>query len=579
MSSRRILSLWFPRLAAERIVRRLAPAEPLALAVVCDIARTQRITALSAAAEAVGLRPGQALRDAQAMCPGLWTRPADPAGEAAFLAALARWAGRFSPSVALSPPDGLAADLTGCAHLFGGEAALAARIATEAADLGLTLRLAIADTLGAAWALARHGEAAPDGAPHDGPAPPPPGRMELALQTAPAANAIAADARATRARAASRRTLPPVVGALQRIVPPGGTRAALAPLPLAGLRLPGGTAEALAGVGLRRIGDLYTMPRAALARRFGRALVGRLDQALGADPEPMTPTLPAPPLAVRLSLPDPIGLLEDLSAALDRMLPRLCARLAEQGKGARRLRLQAHRCDGGVAVVELGLARATHDIARMRPLLEMKLPDIEVGFGIDMMRLVAIQTEPVTSAQHRAPLAMPRQGAAQEPQRGPEQRRTPPAAPDGAVLDDLIGRLGARLGMAAITRLHPADSHIPEKAELRLAAAWSAPFAGRWPTATAMPRPARLLIRPELVHAPDIPALPVRFRWRGRRLETRAAAGPERIAPEWWLDDPAWRSGVRDYWRVETEDGGRLWLFYAHGGALSGGWFCHGIFD
>ncbi|MGB8621560.1 MAG: DNA polymerase Y family protein, partial [Paracoccaceae bacterium] len=57
-----------------------------------------------------------------------------------------------------------------------------------------------------------------------------------------------------------------------------------------------------------------------------------------------------------------------------------------------------------------------------------------------------------------------------------------------------------------------------------------------------------------------------------------SATGPERIAPEWWLDEPDWRSGVRDYWRVETDRGDRLWLYYAYGAALSAGWFCHGRF-
>ncbi len=195
----------------------------------------------------------------------------------------------------------------------------------------------------------------------------------------------------------------------------------------------------------------------------------------------------------------------------------------------------------------------------MRPLLELKLADIDAGFGIDLLRLEAVATEPVQPQQHRGPL----EGG---------------GASDGRVLEDLIGRLGARLGMEAITRLHPADSHIPEKAETRLAAAWSEPFAGAWPMAAVAPRPALLLVRPELVQAPDSPAPPTRIRWRRRAFEVRRATGPERIAPEWWLDDPAWRSGVRDYWQVQTQEGPRLWLFYAHGGAVSGGWFCHGVF-
>ena len=142
-------------------------------------------------------------------------------------------------------------------------------------------------------------------------------------------------------------------------------------------------------------------------------------------------------------------------------------------------------------------------------------------------------------------------------------------------VDDLIGKLGARVGLDAITRLHPASSHIPEKTAQTLAAAWSEP-AQDWPVPPT-PRPL-LMWQPEPVMAPDTPAVPGRFRWRGRDWTLAEARGPERIAPEWWLDDPNWRSGVRDYWVVVTGQGHRLWLYYGHGGAMSSGWFCQGSF-
>ncbi|KKL52541.1 hypothetical protein LCGC14_2284410, partial [marine sediment metagenome] len=212
---------------------------------------------------------------------------------------------------------------------------------------------------------------------------------------------------------------------------------------------------------------------------------------------------------------------------------------------------------------------------RIRPLLQMKLPQIEAGFGIDLVRLEAHVTEPLAPSQHRghaeaAADAVVRRGA------------------NDTALDDLLGRIGARMGLEALTRRHPADSHIPEKATLTMAAAWSDPPEG-WPGPTTL-RPL-LLWPPEPVTAADTaPAhnarLPGRsgqrpppcFRWRNRVLDCDAVTGPERIAPEWWLDDPAWRSGVRDYWRVTCTTGDRLWLYYAHGGEISPGWFCQGSF-
>jgi protein ImuB len=346
-----------------------------------------------------------------------------------------------------------------------------------------------------------------------------------------------------------------------RIAAPGQTRSAIAPLPVAALRIEAETVTQLARLGLRRIEDLAGQPRAALARRFGTGLVRRLDQAMGVTPEPVSPATPPACFAVRLTFPDPIGLEDDILAAIDRLLPALERRLADRGHGARRLRMQCFRADEAMQWVEIGLARPSAEPDRIRPLLAMKVPDIDAGFGIDAVRIEATVTEPVHETGHKGGQIVAGEVRARH---GQDTAR-----------DDLIGRLGARVGLEAITRLHPASSHIPEKTASVLAAAWSEP-AGRWPEAP-VPRPLTMW-RPEPVTAEDAPALPERFRWRGRTHGVAAATGPERIAPEWWLDTPEWRSGVRDYWRVTTANGDRLWLYYAHGGLMSSGWFCQGRF-
>jgi protein ImuB len=224
--------------------------------------------------------------------------------------------------------------------------------------------------------------------------------------------------------------------------------------------------------------------------------------------------------------------------------------------------LHAYRSDHSVEVIEVGLARPSFDPQRLRPLLEMKIDSIDAGFGIDMLRLVATRVEPLYEAD-----------AAGHIQAGEAVRDRLNKA---NALDDLMGRLGARVGLEAIRRLHPASSHIPEKAHKVMAAAWSEPHDGPWPP-PSNPRP-MVMWHPEPVHAPAIPRLPETFRWRGQDLARLRALGPERIAPEWWLDDPNWRTGTRDYWVTDTTDGQRLWLFFAHGGAMSRGWFCQGSF-
>ncbi|MEM9250368.1 MAG: DNA polymerase Y family protein [Pseudomonadota bacterium] len=643
MPSRRILSLWFPRLAAERYLRTQRGVLDVPFAIVGDRGNVTMLVSLSEQAIAAGLSRGQPVRDARAMCPALVTRFENPQAEADFLAALQRWAGKFSPWVAAEggvrlPPDrrasegpdgvgadGLVADLTGCAHLFGGEAGLLRQVEEDCADLGLTIRAGIADTLGAAWALARHGTGDDVGSGSGGAG---------ALRSG---DAIDQEARATRSRAAKRRhwerggappelvAAPVVTG---RIAPPGQMRTVLAPLPVGALRLPENVTAQLARLGLRRIEDLANQPRAGLARRFGQQVVLRLDQALGMVPEPVSPAAAPPRFAVRLTLPEPIALEEDVAAGLDRLLPALSARLMAKGQGARRVRLRVERTDHTAQWVEVGLARPSADPERLRPLLRMKLGDLEAGDGIDVLRLEAYVTEPVHAMQHRGQLEVSQEvrartaGAGAPPSHaahggGERASGAGPGAATGdagkaaservsglggaateGALDDLISRLGARIGLERILRLYPGDSHIPEKTTQVRAAAWAEP-ARDWQVSPPVPRPLTIF-RPEPVYVPE-PVFeartggslprgapgggsspgrrpPPEMRWRRQALRVVSATGPERIAPEWWLDEPEWRSGVRDYWQVEVQTGERLWLFYAHGAGLSAGWFCHGLF-
>lgn len=545
MRARRILSLWFPRLGAERLLRRAVGPGTRPFAVVETEAQREILVSLSPEAAAAGLMRGQTLREARALCPDLATMPRNPAAEAAFLNALARWAGRFSPLVGLCGEEGLVLDITGCAHLFGGEAAMAETALQEAAGLGLSARCGLADTVGAAWALARFsGQAAAPGRSGD---------------------AIDQEARATRSRAARRgpwerggapSSFAGIAAGAARIAPPGQVHGALAPLPVAALRLSPTMAEDLGRLGLRHVGDLMGQPRAALARRFGPGLMLRLDQALGLVPEPVSPVPPQARLATRISLPEPIGLAEDLRAGFVRLVARLCTLLQDRGRGARVLRLEVFRADGTMQVAVLRLTRPADRPEAILPLLEMKADGIEAGFGIDMLRLEAVVAEPVAPRQIRTP---------EGPGQGSE-----------AALCDLVTRLGARIGLEAITRLHPAESLIPEKSALILPVAWSGPAPAPWPL-PALPRPL-MLWPPEAVmrRAGGRPC--GAFRWRGREHEVADALGPERIAPEWWLDEPEWRTGLRDYWQVLTTRGERLWLYEAHGAALSGGWFCQGRF-
>ena len=460
---------------------------------------------MDAAAAALGLYVGQKAADAAALVPELITADADPEGDLEALGALADWCVRFSPAVAPDAPDGLLLDVTGVAHLWGGEAGMLDDLVTRLAANGIPIRAAIADTAGAAWALARFSEV--------------------------------------------------------RIAPPGGQGPLLAELPSAALRLDEVAAAQLPRLGLTRVGRVMALPRAQLAKRFGPALLARLDQALGRAEEALVFRRPATPWFARLAFAEPISAPEDLARVSVDIAALLCARLEREGKGARRFEVAFHRLDGKVQCAGAGLSLAGRDAARIAKLIAPKLEMIDPGFGIDAVTMTADAVEAVSARQRR--LDAGREAAAEEG------------------LAPLVDRLANRLGEERVFRVEPFESHVPERSVARRAPL--APRAGAaWDP--ERPRPVRLFRRPEPIEAtaliPDDP--PLQFRWRGRLHKVSKAEGPERIAEEWWRKpiDEVGPGHVRDYYRVEDEAGGRFWLFraglYAPGETPQ--WWLHGLF-
>ncbi len=299
---RRVVSVWFPRLASDRVLR-LRPIEgPFALT--HSISNTNRIYCLNVAAERLGLSAGMPFSDARAFCPELQSRPADPLADRRFQHALRRWAVRYCPWVGLEDGDGLVLDITGTAHLFGGEAELLMDMRQRLSRAGITARIGLSDNRGAAWALAHHGEGS---------------------------------------------------------APVGAALDVLHDLPVAALRLEEKTVTGLERLGLRTIGELANAPRAPLSRRFGPSLLMRLDQALGQQPEQITPLKDPPHYGVRITLPDPIGIKSDVMEGTSRLLTQLCAKLKSRETGARILALTLRRVDQDSQQVELRLARPMRD--------------------------------------------------------------------------------------------------------------------------------------------------------------------------------------------------------------------------
>jgi len=488
------------------------------------IGNRQLIAVASTEARALGLAPGMPVTQARALVPGLEIADAQPEADAAFLQRLALFAARrWTPRAAVSPPDGLFLDLSGIAHLFGGEENACVRFLGFIERMGFTARIAVAGTWGAAHALARFS------------------------------------------------------GESIALCPNGAEAEAIAPFPLAALRLSEDSLGAARRLGLETVGELFAMPRGPLQRRFGKALVERLDQALGRASEAVDPVVPQEAPSAILRFAEPIAGPEAIAQALTELMARLADTLAKRALGARRVRLFCLRVDGGEQEVAIGTARATRDGSHLLRLLLPRIEEIDPGFGIEAIRLVAARSEPLAPEQPslRAKRSNPAAPALDTglPRRCAPRNDEPP--PD---LSFLIDRLSSRLGARRLFRAGAVESDVPERSVRRVSPLAKPAHWPRWP------RPVRLLSPPERVDnvvalLPDQP--PRRFTWRGRPYRVRAADGPERIHGEWWRAREE-ADAVRDYFQVEDEEGARFWLFRRGDGVDSRtgdlSWYLHGVF-
>ncbi|WP_205520906.1 DUF6504 family protein, partial [Propylenella binzhouense] len=455
-----------------------------------------------AAARSAGLRPGMSIAHANALVAGLAVTDANPDADEAGLRQLAMWAARrWSPIAAPDPPDGILIDATGCAHLFGGEEAMLARIASKLERAGVTVRAAIADTLGAAHAVARFG------------------------------------------------------GEPVSVVAPGRTAETLARLPVAALRLEPEVAGDLHRFGFKRLGQLYGEPRAPLNLRFGAELGRRLDQALGRAFEAITPLFPEEAPRRRRAFAEPIGSAEALAGAAERLAADLCTDLERRGCGARSLDLLFERVDRVTLALRVGTARPSRDPRHLARLFTDRLAEVDPGFGVEAMVLVASLTEPL----------------------GARQSALADLGEDAGMsgdLAELVDRLANLPQVARVYGAAPVESDVPERTVRRIDPLSVAADVA-WP---ALPRPF-WLFAPQPVQTvallPDDP--PARFVWRGRAYRVRRADGPERIHLEWWRQASEIR-GTRDYYRIEDEEGGRFWLFRDGRSNAGVRWFIHGVF-
>jgi protein ImuB len=343
----RVVSIYLPTLPTDRIRRDdpdIPPEQPVV--VIARSGARRWVSSADAAAMTAGVRVGMAAAKAQALFSGLMMVDADPVADAKAVQRLSLWALKiYSPVVAVDGTDGIVMDTEGADHLQGGEAMMISGIANRFRPKGLTARVAIADTWGAAHACAR---------------------------------------------TITRETV---------IVPTGQTVKAVERLPIARLRLPEKTVTDLRTLGFRTISELSATPRAPLALRFGPEIGRRLDQMFGRVSEPIDPVRTPDLIVVARSFAEPIGAAETIDKYVGRLVVELVEKLQERGLGIRRADLLVETVGGTRQAIRAGTAKPARDIAWLKKLFRDRTEKIAPGFGIEKLSLAAVMAEPLEETQ------------------------------------------------------------------------------------------------------------------------------------------------------------------------------------
>ncbi len=341
---RRFLAIWFRHLTTDWWVRKHPELKDTAFLLAAPERGRMIVKAVSSAAQAKGIYANMVVADCRTIFPALQVFDHIPGLERKLLQALAEWCIRYTPVAAVDMPDGLMLDISGCAHLWGGEHAYLKDILNRLRAYGYDVRAAIADTIGAAWGIARYGK-------------------------------------------------------ITAIITPGTQATALMPLPPHALRLDAAIIARLEKLGLYQVQCFMNMPRSALRRRFGQQLLSRLDQALGQEIEVLEPVCPIIPYQERLPVLEPICTATGIEIALKKMLDKLCTRFTEEGIGLRTCVFKGYRIDGNIQQIQVGTTRPSSNAAHLFKLFELKIPILEPGLGFELFILEATKIEDIPITQ------------------------------------------------------------------------------------------------------------------------------------------------------------------------------------
>ncbi|WP_442484314.1 Y-family DNA polymerase [Aeoliella sp. SH292] len=535
-STKRVIAVWLPHWPIERITSKRPELRGRPLVLESTSARGQRVIACSAEAREAGVEPGMLVAEATALSTLNAVRlPHDALADRRSLEKLASWCHRFSPSVGVEGLDTLVLDATNLAPLYGGEEPLVEQIAQGLARLGLTTRIALADNIATAWGVA-HYQLPP---PHPNPLP-----QTIAGEVATLRNAT------SRNRSGER----------GQIVPSGENVAALAALPAAALRLDGATLETLARLGIETVGEVLALPRSGLASRFGHELLTRIHQVLGDQDEVIRGAPHTQHLTTQWLLEPPLTKWTHINKVLERLLGQLSHLLSARDAGALEIACQLE-CQSGPDV--------TFDTRLFRPTSD----------AVHLMEIVALKTErlPLTNPVTAVRVHVVRHAPLARQQRVLFERET--NWQHSTQLAGLVNRLAGRLGAEAVVRCRVQHEAQAEFAYTEESLVGNLSMRKKPPSPVVtklapLDRPLRFYSKPERIETLSFlhEGPPIRFTLAGQQHTVAHYRGPERIETGWWR-----HQGVRrDYYRVETTEGRRFWLFRC---LRRQKWFLHGAYE
>lgn len=343
---KRYMVIWFRHLTTDWLTLRKPEMRDVPFAFAATERNRIIITAANPVAEAQGIYRGMTAADAKAITTNLQIVDHLPGKEAKLLRQLGLWCIRYTPIVAVDLPDSLILDISGCAHLWGGERGYLKEIVNKLRSSGYHARAAIAETIGAAWANSHYGKTTP-------------------------------------------------------IIESGTQANALLNLPPKALRLENTVLQKQQKLGLVTIKSFMQMPRTVLRRRFGEGFLLRLAQALGVEDEYLTPLVPPVPYTERLPCLEPVRTAKAIEIAISKLLEGLCTRLQLEGKGVRKAILKCYRIDGKMVQGKISTNRGSHSVSHLFKLFELQISKIEPALGIELFLLEASKIEDIDIVQEK----------------------------------------------------------------------------------------------------------------------------------------------------------------------------------